>query len=71
MDFIKEDGSLIRITEDRLEGYLSDGTLLFSFESYNPLRPIDDRFAIGEYEFYTLPGTTVAIRKATKERDKQ
>lgn len=68
MDFIKEDGSFIRIENDRLEGYLSDGTCLFSLRQYDPL-PAFDNLTIGEYELYNLPGGNIALRRTTKECD--
>lgn len=67
MDFIREDGSFIRILNDRVEGYLSDGTCLFSLIDPGSLPEISDRFTVGEYEFHSLPTGTAVIRKATKE----
>ena len=66
MDFIKEDGSIMRITNDRLEGILSDGTVLFSFRPVEPLPQLAD-LTIGEYEFKELPGGVIAIRRKTEE----
>ncbi len=66
MDFIKENGSILRITEDRLEGILSDGTVLFSFRPVNPLPQFED-LTIGEYEFAPLPGGVIAIRRKIEE----
>lgn len=70
MDFIKEDGSFIRIENDRIEGYLSDGTCLFSYVEIGSLPQTLDRFSCGEYEFLTSPGGVAVIRKTVKERDK-
>lgn len=67
MDIIKEDGSFIRIENDRLEGYLSDGTCLFSLIDPGSLPETLDRFTVGEYEFHSLPTGTAVIRKSTKE----
>lgn len=66
MDFIREDGSFIRIENDRIEGYRSDGTCLFSFRPYDP-PPVLDSFTSGEYEFTALPTGIAIIRKSTKE----
>lgn len=68
MDFIKEDGSIIRITNDRLEGILSDGTVLFSLRNYEPLPKFED-LKMGEYEFKALPAGIVAIRRVSKEEE--
>ena len=69
MDIIKEDGSFIRILKDRVEGYLSDGTCLFSLIDPGSLPETLDRFTVEEYEFYSLPVGIAVIRKAAKESD--
>ena len=66
MDFINVDGSIMRITEDRLEGINADGTVLFSFRHMNPIPQFED-LAIGEYEFKELPGGVIAMRRGIKE----